>query len=35
MWHRHTGQWVHVFPAVTLDEALGLIETETLLQPVI
>lgn len=35
MWHRHTGQWFRLFSSVTLDEALRLIETEGLLQPVI
>ena len=35
MWHRHTGQWWRLHSAVTLDEALRLIETEPLLQPVI
>jgi hypothetical protein len=33
MWHRHTGQWWHLYPSVTLEEALRLIETEPLLQP--
>jgi hypothetical protein len=35
MWHRHTGQWYRLFSAVTLTEALRLVETEELLQPVI
>ncbi len=35
MWHRHTRQWWRLHSAVTLDEALRLIETEPLLQPVI
>jgi len=34
MWHRHTGQWWRLHSAVTLEEALRLIETEPLLQPV-
>lgn len=34
MWHRHTGQWWRLHSAVTLGEALRLIETEPLLQPV-
>ncbi len=34
MWHRHTGQWWRLHSAVTLDEALRLIETEPLLQPI-
>jgi hypothetical protein len=33
MWRRHTGQWFRLFPSVTLDEALRLIENEGLLQP--
>ena len=33
MWHRHTGQWWRLHSSVTLDEALGLIETEPLLRP--
>lgn len=35
MWHRHTGQWFRLFPSVTLDEALRLMESEELLWPVI
>lgn len=35
MWHRHTGRWWCVCPAVTLDEALQLIETTPTLQPAI
>ena len=35
MWHRHTGQWWRLHSAVTLDEALRLIETVPLLQPII
>ena len=35
MWHRHTGQWFRVFAAVTLDEALSLIESEGVLWPAI
>jgi len=34
MWRRHTGQWWRLHNAVTLNEALRLIETEPLLQPV-
>ena len=33
MWRRHTGQWWHLYPAVKLDEALRLIETDLNLQP--
>lgn len=33
MWHRHTGQWFRLFSGVTLEDALRLIETEELLQP--
>jgi hypothetical protein len=33
MWHRHTGQWFRLYSAVTLEEALRLIEAEELLQP--
>src|ERR1700730_1079298 len=33
MWHRHTGQWWRTHGAVTLEEALRLIETTPLLQP--
>jgi hypothetical protein len=33
MWHRHTGQWWRLHASVTLDEALKLIRTESLLQP--
>jgi hypothetical protein len=35
MWHRHTGQWVRVFPSLTLDEALGLMGSGGPLQPAI
>ncbi|TFF22880.1 hypothetical protein E3C22_10495 [Jiella endophytica] len=35
MWHRHTGQWWRLHSNVTLDEALQLMATEELLQPVI
>ena len=35
MWHRHTGQWWRLHSSVTLDEALRLIATEPLLQPII
>jgi hypothetical protein len=34
MWHRHAGEWRHLHSSVTLDQALRLIETEPLLQPV-
>ena len=34
MWHRHTGQWLRLHAAVTLDEALRLIKTDGLLHPV-
>jgi len=34
MWHRHNGQWWRLHAAVTLDEALHLIETEEILHPV-
>tara|TARA_R110002124_G_scaffold119036_4_gene276791 strand:+ start:337 stop:747 length:411 start_codon:yes stop_codon:yes gene_type:complete len=34
MWHRHTGQWWRLHSSVTLEEALRLIETEPLLQPI-
>jgi hypothetical protein len=33
MWHRHTGQWFRLHAAVTLDEALHLIEANGLLHP--
>jgi hypothetical protein len=33
MWQRHTGQWWRLLSSVTLDQALGLITTESLLQP--
>ena len=33
MWHRHTGQWWRVNQAVTLEEALHLIETSPTLWP--
>jgi hypothetical protein len=32
-YHRHTGEWWKIFERVSLQEALHLIETETLLQP--
>lgn len=35
MWHRHTGQWFRLFPDVTLEEALGLVESESMLHPAI
>lgn len=34
MWHRHTGQWFRLYAAVALDEALHLVSTNGLLQPV-
>lgn len=34
MWFRHTGRWWRLYSGVTLEEALHLIETEELLQPV-
>jgi len=33
MWHRHTGQWLCFHACVTLAEALALMETEGLVQP--
>ena len=33
MWRRHTGQWWRLYPTVTLDEALRLIEGDPNLQP--
>jgi hypothetical protein len=33
MWHRHNGQWWRLHASVTLEEALRLIATESLLQP--
>jgi hypothetical protein len=33
MWRRHTGQWWRLNASVTLEEALRLIATESLLQP--
>ena len=33
MWRRHTGQWWCLYASVTLEEALNLIGTESLLQP--
>ncbi|MHA1108277.1 MAG: DUF3024 domain-containing protein [Alphaproteobacteria bacterium] len=35
MWHRHTGQWWQLHSEVTLEEALRLIETEPMLQPIL
>jgi hypothetical protein len=35
MWHRHTGQWWQLHSAVTLEEALRLIETKPMLQPIL
>ncbi|ACP27372.1 hypothetical protein NGR_c36510 [Sinorhizobium fredii NGR234] len=34
MWFRHTGRWWRLYSGVTLEEALHLIETEELLQPI-
>ncbi|MEC5293578.1 hypothetical protein VSX64_23855 [Aurantimonas sp. C2-6-R+9] len=34
MWHRHNGEWRRLHSAVTLEEALALIETNPLLQPI-
>ncbi len=33
MWHRHNGQWWRLHASVTLERALELIRTESLLQP--
>ena len=33
MWYRHTGTWWRLHAAVTLDEALRLIDTDPRLQP--
>lgn len=33
-WRRHTGQWFRVYAAVTLEEALHLVSTDEMLQPV-
>ena len=33
MWHRHTGQWWRLHSSVPLEDALHLIETNELLQP--
>jgi hypothetical protein len=33
MWHRHTGQWWRLHPAVPLEEALRLIEADPVLRP--
>jgi hypothetical protein len=33
MWHRHTGRWWLTRSAVTLEEALHLIETDPVLRP--
>jgi hypothetical protein len=35
MWLRHTGQWWQLHAAVTLEEALRLIETKPMLQPIL
>jgi hypothetical protein len=34
MWRQHTGQWLCLYRAVKLEEALRLIEIEPLLQPI-
>jgi hypothetical protein len=34
MWRRHTGRWWRFHAAVTLEEALRLIETEKILRPI-
>ena len=34
MWHRHTGQWFRYRPNLTLDEALEVMRTDGLVQPV-
>ena len=33
LWHRHTGEWVHIFEFVPLAEALHSIENESFFQP--
>jgi hypothetical protein len=33
LWRRHTGQWWPLYPALTLEEALHAIETDTVLRP--
>jgi hypothetical protein len=33
MWHRHTGRWLCLYAALTLEEALESIRTDELLQP--
>jgi hypothetical protein len=33
MWRLHTGQWWRLYPAVKLEEALRLMETDMCLQP--
>jgi hypothetical protein len=33
MWQRHTGQWRRLHAAVTLEEAVRLIPSDPLLQP--
>ena len=34
MWRRHTGEWWRLHSAATLEEALSLIETNPMLQPI-
>jgi hypothetical protein len=33
MWHRHTGAWYRLYEAVTLEQALHLVETDPHLHP--
>jgi hypothetical protein len=33
MWHRHTGQWLPYRPNLTLEEALEVMRTDNLVQP--
>ena len=35
MWRRHTGQWLLLHSGATLDEALELVETHPILQPIL
>ena len=35
MWRRHTGQWWRLYSAVSLEEALRLVETDECLQPIV
>jgi hypothetical protein len=35
MWRRHTGQWWQLYSAVSLEEALRLIETDECLRPIV